>query len=412
MLCCRMRWANALMPDFLLPDLGEGLTEAEIIRWLVGIGDQVSVDQPVVEVETAKATVELPSPFAGTVRALHGTAGTSVSVGSALLTVDAATPADGGPVLVGYGISDATGRAKRSRRARESTSSPSLRVGVISPLVRRLAHDHGVDVRQVRGSGPDGIVLRHDVELVIARKVSDVAESTGTQRDEGQRTIPLRGARRTAADRLTRSRREIPEATVWVDVDATELLTARAELNANPDATPVSIVGLLARFAIAGLSRYPELNSRVEADQVVLLDRVNLGFAAQTDRGLVVPVVQDAQQLTTRSLSAAIARLTTGARSGSLTPRELTGGTFTINNYGVFGVDGSAAIINYPEVAILGLGRIMPRPWVVDGELRVRQIGELTLAFDHRACDGGVAGGFLRYVADCVESPVRVLADL
>ena len=407
-----MRWANALMPDFLLPDLGEGLTEAEIIRWLVGIGDQVSVDQPVVEVETAKATVELPSPFAGTVRALHGTAGTSVSVGSALLTVDAATPADGGPVLVGYGISDATGRAKRSRRARESTSSPSLRVGVISPLVRRLAHDHGVDVRQVRGSGPDGIVLRHDVELVIARKASDVAESTGTQRDEGQRTIPLRGARRTAADRLTRSRREIPEATVWVDVDATELLTARAELNANPGATPVSIVALLARFAIAGLSRYPELNSRVEADQVVLLDRVNLGFAAQTDRGLVVPVVQDAQQLTTRSLSAAIARLTTGARSGSLTPRELTGGTFTINNYGVFGVDGSAAIINYPEVAILGLGRIMPRPWVVDGELRVRQIGELTLAFDHRACDGGVAGGFLRYVADCVESPVRVLADL
>ena len=399
------------MPDFLLPDLGEGLTEAEIIRWLVEIGDQVSVDQPVVEVETAKATVELPSPFAGTVRALHGTAGTSVSVGSALLTVEAATPADGA-VLVGYGISDATGRTNRSRRARESRSAQSVRVGVISPLVRRLAHDHGVDVRQVRGSGPDGIVLRHDVESVIARQVSDVAESTGTPADEGQRTIPLRGARRTAADRLTRSRREIPEATVWVDVDATELLTARAELNANPDATPVSIVALLARFAIAGLSRYPELNSRVEADQVVLVDRVNLGIAAQTDRGLVVPVVHDAQQLTTRSLSAAIARLTTGARSGSLTPRELTGGTFTINNYGVFGVDGSAAIINYPEVAILGLGRIMPRPWVVDGELRVRQIGELTLAFDHRACDGGVAGGFLRYVADCVESPVRVLADL
>jgi 2-oxoisovalerate dehydrogenase E2 component (dihydrolipoyl transacylase) len=407
-----MRWANALMPDFLLPDLGEGLTEAEIIRWLVEIGDQVSVDQPVVEVETAKATVELPSPFAGTVRALHGTAGTSVSVGSALLTVDPAMPADGGLVLVGYGISDTTSRTQRSRRARESKSSPPVRIGVISPLVRRLAHEHGVDVRQVRGSGPDGIVLRHDIESVIARKASVAAEATGAQPDEDQRTIPLRGARRTAVDRLTRSRREIPEATVWVDVDATELLTARAELNATSDATPVSIVALLARFAIAGLSRYPELNSRVEADQVVLLDRVNLGFAAQTDRGLMVPVVQDAQQLTTRSLSAAIARLTTAARSGSLTPRELTGGTFTVNNYGVFGVDGSAAIINYPEVAILGLGRIMSRPWVVDRELTVRQIGQLTLAFDHRACDGGVAGGFLRYVADCVESPVRVLADL
>ncbi|HVD88130.1 MAG TPA: dihydrolipoamide acetyltransferase family protein [Jatrophihabitantaceae bacterium] len=400
------------MPDFLLPDLGEGLTEAEIIRWLVGIGDQVAVDQPVVEVETAKATVELPSPFSGTVQALHGATGDSVSVGAALLTVEAATPADGGPVLVGYGISDSAGRAKRSCPARERNSSTPPRAGVISPLVRRLAHDHGVDVRQVRGSGPDGIVLRHDVESVIARKAPDAGESTRAQSDSGPRTIPLRGARRTAVDRLSRSRREIPEATVWVDVDATELLTARAELNANPDATPVSIIGLLARFAIAGLGRYPELNSRVEADRVVLLDRVNLGFAAQTDHGLVVPVVQDAQQLTTRSLSAVIARLTASARSGSLTPRELTGGTFTVNNYGIFGVDGSAAIINYPEVAILGLGRIMPRPWVVDGELRVRQTGQLNLAFDHRACDGGVAGGFLRYVADCVESPVRVLADL
>jgi pyruvate dehydrogenase E2 component (dihydrolipoamide acetyltransferase) len=399
------------MPDFLLPDLGEGLTEAEIIRWLVRIGDQVAVDQPVVEVETAKATVELPSPFSGKVQALHGAAGDSVSVGAALLTVEAATPADGGPVLVGYGISDSAGRAKRSRVARERNSSTPSRAGVISPLVRRLAHDHGVDVRQVRGSGPDGIVLRHDIESVIARQAPDAGESTRAP-DNGQRTIPLRGARRTAVDRLSRSRREIPEATIWVDVDATELLTARAELNANPDTTPVSIVGLLARFAIAGLGRYPELNSRVEADRVVLVDGVNLGFAAQTDHGLMVPVVQDAQQLTTRSLSAAIARLTTSARSGSLTPRELTGGTFTVNNYGVFGVDGSAAIINYPEVAILGLGRIMPRPWVVDGELRVRHAGQLTLAFDHRACDGGVAGGFLRYVADCVESPVRVLADL
>ena len=400
------------MPDFLLPDLGEGLTEAEIIRWLVGIGDQVAVDQPVVEVETAKATVELPSPFSGTVQALHGAAGDSVSVGAALLTVEASTPpADGGPVLVGYGISDSAGRATRSRPARERNSSTPPRAGVISPLVRRLAHDHGVDVRQVRGSGPDGIVLRHDIESVIARQAPDAGESTRAP-DNGQRTIPLRGARRTAVDRLSRSRREIPEATVWVDVDATELLTARAELNANPDATPVSILGLLARFAIAGLGRYSELNSRVEADRVVLVDGVNLGFAAQTDHGLMVPVVQDAQQLTTRSLSAAIARLTTSARSGSLTPRELTGGTFTVNNYGVFGVDGSAAIINYPEVAILGLGRIMPRPWVVDGELRVRQTSQLTLAFDHRACDGGVAGGFLRYVADCVESPVRVLADL
>jgi pyruvate dehydrogenase E2 component (dihydrolipoamide acetyltransferase) len=257
--------------------------------------------------------------------------------------------------------------------------------------VRRLAHDQGVDVRQIRGSGPHGIVLRHDVESAIAQRAPAEAEAMPARPSGGQRTIPLRGARRTAADRLSRSRREIPEATVWVDVDATELLAARTVLAAGSDAGPVSIVALLARFAVAGLGRYPEL---------------------QTDHGLVVPVVHDAQRLATRSLSDQIARLTERARSGSLTPVELTGGTFTVNNYGVFGVDGSAAIINYPEVAILGLGRIMARPWVVDGTLQVRPVGQLTLAFDHRACDGGVAGGFLRYVADCVESPVRVLADL
>jgi 2-oxoisovalerate dehydrogenase E2 component (dihydrolipoyl transacylase) len=398
------------VPDFRLPDLGEGLTEAAIIRWLVALGDQVAVDQPVVEVETAKATVELPSPFAGTVRTLHGAVGETVAVGSSLLTIEAT--AASGQVLVGYGISDAAGRTRRSRPGRRGTNSTGSRTGVISPLVRRLAHDHGVDVRQVSGSGPHGIVLRHDVESVIAQNTSDAADAAPAQAPDEGRTIPLRGARRTAADRLSRSRREIPEATVWVDVDATDLLAARATLNANPDASPVSIVALLARFAIAGLARHPELNSRVEADQIVLLDHLHLGFAAQTDNGLVVPVVHDADRLTTRALSEAIGRLTVSARSGSLTPLELTGGTFTVNNYGVFGIDGSAAIINYPEVAILGLGRIMARPWVVGGELRVRQVGQLTLAFDHRACDGGTAGGFLRYVADCVESPVRVLGDL
>lgn len=399
------------MADFLLPDLGEGLTEAEIIRWLVAIGDQVAVDQPVIEVETAKATVELPCPFAGTVRALHGTAGDSVAVGTSLLTVEPGGPSQSGPVLVGYGIGDGAGRSRRTRLARGSGAG-APRAAVISPLVRRLAHDQGVDVRQIRGSGPHGIVLRHDVESAIAQRAPAEAEAMPARPSGGQRTIPLRGARRTAADRLSRSRREIPEATVWVDVDATELLAARAVLAAGSDAGPVSIVALLARFAVAGLGRYPELNSRVEADRIVLLDEVHLGFAAQTDHGLVVPVVHDAHRLATRSLSDQIARLTERARSGSLTPVELTGGTFTVNNYGVFGVDGSAAIINYPEVAILGLGRIMARPWVVDGTLQVRPVGQLTLAFDHRACDGGVAGGFLRYVADCVESPVRVLADL
>jgi pyruvate dehydrogenase E2 component (dihydrolipoamide acetyltransferase) len=190
------------------------------------------------------------------------------------------------------------------------------------------------------------------------------------------------------------------------------MLTGRSAMNARQPERPVSILALVARFAVLGLRRYPELNGRVEADEIVLPSGVQLGFAAQTDRGLVVPVVRDAHLLSARDLSAAIAELTSAARSATATPADLTGGTFTVNNYGVFGVDGSAAIINYPEVAILGLGRIIDRPWVVDGAVLVRKLAELTLAFDHRVCDGGTAGGFLRFVADCIESPVTALADL
>ena len=217
--------------------------------------------------------------------------------------------------------------------------------------------------------------------------------------------------RQAAADKLSRSRREIPEATVWVDVDATELVALRAELNADSAAPKISLLALLARFTIAALARYPELNGRIEGDEIVLDSAVHLGFAAQTDRGLMVPVLRDAHAATLEQLSVSLAERTARARDGKLTPGELTGGTFTINNYGVFGVDGSAAIINHPEVAILGIGRIIPRPWVVDGAVLPRQLTELTLAFDHRVCDGGTAGGFLRFIADCVESPASDAAE-
>jgi pyruvate dehydrogenase E2 component (dihydrolipoamide acetyltransferase) len=214
------------------------------------------------------------------------------------------------------------------------------------------------------------------------------------------------------AEKLSLSRRTIPEATVWVDVDATELLAARAQINAAHPDEPVSLLALLARFAVAAVQRHPELNARIDGDEIVIPDHVNLGFAAQTDRGLVVPVVHGAHRLTTRALSRAMGELTSSARTGSLAPHDVTGGTITVNNYGVFGVDGSAAIINHPEVAIIGMGRIIDRPWVVDGELAVRKVSQLTLAFDHRVCDGGTAGGFLRLIADCIEHPARALADL
>ncbi|HTB54484.1 MAG TPA: dihydrolipoamide acetyltransferase family protein [Trebonia sp.] len=437
------------VPDFLLPDLGEGLDEAEIIAWRVQAGDHVTVDQVIAEVETAKAVVELPVPYAGVVTALHAEPGSAVSVGQPLITVTADDPATGfrepgvvvpgqaaataaggagggeasGSVLVGYGTTATAARRRRGRRrvtgGAPPTSAPPARVGVISPLVRKQARDAGLDLAGLTGTGPAGVVSRQDVRRAIAERqrpavpaAPDAGTGLAALADDTERRIPLRGARRAAAEHVTRSRREIPEATVWVDVDATALVEARRELNTRDPARPVSLLALLARFAVLGLRRYPELNARVERDEIVMPGRVHLGFAAQTEHGLVVPVVQDAHLLSTRDLSARLAERTAAARERRLSPADLRGGTFTVNNYGVFGVDGSAAIINHPEVAILGMGRVIDRPWVVDGQLAVRKVTELTLAFDHRVCDGGTAGGFLRYVADCVESPVAAMGDM
>ncbi|MFD5553933.1 dihydrolipoamide acetyltransferase family protein [Streptomyces sp. NPDC127068] len=517
--------------EFKLPDLGEGLTEAEIVRWLVEVGDVVAVDQPVVEVETAKAMVEVPCPYGGVVTARFGEEGTELPVGAPLITVAVGAKAtevvpagatddphgtgpqgpDGPPgphdtdpsgtarttagsagfagsvgsagspggapaapsgdtasgnVLVGYGTAAAPARRRRVRRGALASAGstptplPAARgegpAPVISPLVRKLAREHGIDLAELAGSGPDGLILRADVEYALAarthlravpgqepapaagiptpprspaapaptrattpaapaippaaasaeRRPSAVGASGGTR-------IPLRGVRGAVADKLARSRREIPEATVWVDADATELLRARTAMNA-AGGPRISLLALLARICVAGLARHPELNATVDPDarEIVQFDAVHLGFAAQTPRGLVVPVVKDAHTRGAESLSTEVARLADRAREGALSPAELTGGTFTLNNYGVFGVDGSTPIINHPEAAMLGVGRIIPRPWVHEGELAVRQVVELTLTFDHRVCDGGTAGGFLRYVADCVEQPAVLLRTL
>jgi 2-oxoisovalerate dehydrogenase E2 component (dihydrolipoyl transacylase) len=437
------------MPDFLLPDLGEGLDEAEIIDWRVQVGDHVTVDQVIAEVETAKAAVEVPVPFAGVVAKLHASPGATVSVGQPLITVTADEPAAGfrepgvvtpqppapggepaeeasGSVLVGYGTTAAMSRRRRGARQgaaaapRAGIPAPPASgrhrtVAVISPLVRKMARDAGLDLASITGTGPAGVISRQDVRQAIADRVPRQQPAPAVQADSTEATerrIPLRGARRAAAELVTRSRREIPEATVWVDVDATGMVEARRELNARDPARPVSLLALLARFAVLGLHRFPELNARVEQDEIVVPERVHLGFAAQTEHGLVVPVVHDAHRLSTRDLSARLAERITAARERRLSPAELRGGTFTVNNYGVFGVDGSAAIINHPEVAILGMGRVIDRPWVIDGQLTVRAVTELTLAFDHRVCDGGTAGGFLRYVADCIESPTTAIGDM
>lgn len=504
--------------EFKLPDLGEGLTEAEIVRWLVQVGDVVAIDQPVVEVETAKAMVEVPCPYGGVVTARFGEEGTELPVGAPLLTVAVGPSASGtepegsGNVLVGYGTAAPPARRRRVRptgptavpgrqspggpadgsddrvtpspgrgplrqgatgatagaaspsmphgtagphatapgwvgsEATAVADAPTVRAGggvgpvpVISPLVRRLARENGLELRELTGSGPDGLILRADVEYALrAAAVQGQAPHTPTEphsrvtpapaapplsgppasmapapAPQGGTRIPLRGVRGAVADKLSRSRREIPDATCWVDADATELMRARTAMNA-ASGPKISLLALLARISTAALTRFPELNSTVDMDarEIVRLDRIHLGFAAQTDRGLVVPVVRDAQARDAEALSPEFARLTESARTGTLTPGELTGGTFTLNNYGVFGVDGSTPIINHPEAAMLGVGRIVPKPWVHEGELAVRQVVQLSLTFDHRVCDGGTAGGFLRYVADCVEQPAVLLRNL
>lgn len=494
---------------FLLPDLGEGLTEAEIVRWLVAVGDVVAVDAPVAEVETAKSIVEVPSPYAGVVAELHGPAGSTIDVGKPLITIGILAPAaetyreeeqaGSGNVLIGYGTPEGETTGRRRRRKTFASNGAEARghagaagaVGamgavsaagaagamgavvvddsavalagatgtrvplVISPLVRRIARDAGVDLRQVTGSGAGGLIVRKDVDAAVGaleqagaaataaaaengsargtetdRKTATAAETgvvaerkTATAAESGAATertgLPelrrtaMSGFRKAVAATLSRSRAEIPEATTWVDVDATALIELRESLRTAADAGP-GLLALMARFVVAGLQKYPELNGFVdtEREELVQYDGINLGLAAQTERGLVVPAVANAHALTTRGLDAEIRRLTASARDGRLTTRELSCGTFTLNNYGSFGVDGSAAIINHPQVAILGVGRIIDRPWVVDGELAIRKLTQLSLVFDHRVCDGGVAAGFLRFVADAFESPTSAFADL
>ncbi|WP_328920256.1 2-oxo acid dehydrogenase subunit E2 [Streptomyces sp. NBC_00208] len=413
--------------DFVLPDLGEGLLEAEIVRWLVADGDPVAVDQPVVEVETAKAVVELPCPYAGVVSHVYGGEGDVLAVGHPVIAVrvdesadlpgpaaDEALPAGGsGSVLVGYGTRETPRRpgasAARLGSRPAAVSAAAANPGpipVISPLVRQLARRHGLDLRTVTGTGSDGLILRCDVDAAIHRKEEAVPGAHVGVR------VPLRGRRAAAAAQFTRSRREIPDATCWVEADATALVEARVVLAAQ-GGSPIGLFALLARICVTGLARYPQLNASVDTErgEIIQWPQVHLGFAAQSDRGLTVPVVRDAHLMDTARLAGELARLTRAAREGALTPAEVAGGTFTLNNYGVFGVDGSTPILNHPEAAMLGVGRITDKPWVHKGELAVRKTVQLSFTFDHRVCDGADAGGFLRYVADCVEQPLRLLRE-
>ena len=444
--------------QFLLPDLGEGLTEAEIVSWLVAPGDTIVVDQPVVEVESAKSIVELPSPYAGRVETLHAAQGDVVQKGSPLLTIAATAGMPGGAaaeaqspspelvpgtalrsdvgqpdtgsgaVLIGYGTRESTMKLKRPEGGRfgrfgrsagavapavaaAPAADSALHVGahrspVISPLVRRYAREHGIDASQLVGTRTGSLVRREDVDAAIA--AGGPAPASGSEL-----RIPITGLRKLVGERLSQSRRIIPEATIWLDVDATELMLTRERLQ-KKTGERFSLTTLIARFVVSGLKQYPVLNSSVDdaAGEIVQHAAINLGIAAQTPRGLMVPVVHGTQDLTTTQLRDGIAALVAASEKGNFAPADLADGTFTLNNYGAFGVDGSTPIINYPEVAMLGIGRVMDRPWVVDGQLAVRKVVTLSFVFDHRVCDGDVASGFLTYVARCVEEPLLLLSNV
>ena len=433
---------------FLLPDLGEGLTEAEVVRWLVTVGDEVVVDQAVVEVETAKSIVEVPTPYAGRVSELHGEEGAAVDVGGPLISIESgvavAAPtsarpveaaeqyreeeqAGSGNVLIGYGTPEGGGGGRRRRAQKTAPIRPQAETPeedrraprVTSPLVRRMAREAGVSILGITGTGIDGLITRNDVQVAIdvadsapVIQVSPPMNDGRTGLAASQRT-PMAGFRKAVATALSRSRSEIPEATVWVDVDFTELFARRDAAKAAGKPVP-GLLAYLARFTVAALRVHPELNGEVDSanDELIQYAGINLGLAVQTDRGLLAPAVLNAHLLTTAELNTEIRRVTEAAREGRATQAELTAGTFTLNNYGAFNVDGSAAIINHPQVAILGFGRVIDRAWVVNGELAVRKIAQMSFVFDHRVCDGGTAAGFMRVVADAIESPASAIANL
>lgn len=454
---------------FLLPDVGEGLTEAEIVSWRVAPGDTVAVNDVLVEIETAKSLVELPSPFAGVVGDVLAAEGDTVAVGAAIITIagaDAAAPpttagqsehgapaeaaaAGGdGAVLVGYG----TGGQVQSRRrvvapAEQAERKVAASVGVVAkPPIRKLARDLGVDLADVVPSGAAGEVTREDVmkrasQASVFRNIETpewgevreetipvgagdaapavevrAAEPVARVSDDGrEESIPVKGVRKATSSAMVRSAYSAPHVSVWTDVDATRTMELVKRLKASPDFADIKVSPLLimARAVIWAVRRTPMVNAAwVDTDdgaQITVRRYVNLGIAAATPRGLLVPNIKDAQDLNLRGLAKALERLTLTAREGKTSPADQTGGTITITNIGVFGMDAGTPIINPGEAGIVALGTIRQKPWVVDGEVRPRWVTTVAGSFDHRVIDGDGMSRFIADVASVLEEPALLL---
>jgi 2-oxoisovalerate dehydrogenase E2 component (dihydrolipoyl transacylase) len=427
--------------DFLLPDLGEGLEEAEVVTWRVAEGEKIELNQPLVEVNTAKALVEIPSPFEGVVTKLHAAEGDVVEVGKPLVTIDvggqaggegaapadrtagdgepleASSPAEAAlegvqeaqetpprrrPMLVGYGVAEDEEPAEQASPVAAQPDSEQAGPVAASPPVRRKAKQLGVDLASVEGSGPSGRVTREDVERA-AQGTGDVPRESPAREAE---RIPVRGTRRLIAEKMARSAREIPHVTTFLTVDAHWLEEYRRELTAD-SGERVSALPVIVRALAEVVRDHPKLNASFDADrnEIVLYPECNVGIATDTDRGLLVPVVKDVRGKGIGQLARDIAELARAAREGKIGADQMSGGTITITNVGSFGAEFGTPIINHPEGAILATGVAELRALVVDGEVVARPAMTLSLSFDHRLLDGAEAGRALKALGDFLESP-------
>jgi pyruvate dehydrogenase E2 component (dihydrolipoamide acetyltransferase) len=439
------------MPDseFLLPDVGEGLTEAEIVAWRVAPGDTIAVNQILVEIETAKSLVELPSPFEGVVSALLVEEGQTVDVGTPIITVGGASAAPVGildaevtaevadtaasisaeekapATLVGYGASSHTGSRRRRGASAPAAAAASAPVAhrpasvpaaaasavIAKPPIRKLAKDLDVDLVDVEGTGLAGEITREDVvrhakQASVFRNIETPAWS-----DEREEKIPVKGVRKAIATAMVQSAFAAPHVSVFVDVDATRTMEFVKRLKASTDFAGIRVSPLLivAKALIWAVRRNPTVNSSWTDKEITVHHYVNLGIAAATPRGLLVPNVKDAQDLSLLQLAQALEDLTITARDGKTQPAEMANGTITITNVGSFGMDTGTPILNPGEAAILAMGTIKQKPWIVDGEVRSRFVTTVAGSFDHRIVDGDVASRFIADVASIIEEPALLL---
>ncbi|MDA9616567.1 2-oxo acid dehydrogenase subunit E2 [Alphaproteobacteria bacterium] len=393
---------------FHLPDAGEGLTEAEIVRWLVEPGDSVSVNQMVVEIETAKATVELPIPWAGVVSEIHEKIGAIVPVGARVISIETQVQSQRDPVLVGYGVKEGASLTRRTRKQAPTDSpmelTPNSSRVTAKPLVRKFAKDKGIDLSTLIGTGPNGEVTREDVQAALGGGVVPPSVS----HDHAGERIPVRGVQRLMAEAMVASAFTAPHVTEWVEVDMSRTLEVvdKIKTRSNERITPFVLVSAA---LIRAAQKYPRINSSwidtKEGADVLIHPNIHLGFATDTSKGLLVPVVRNANADNPIALSASITTQMNKARDGSASPSDLTGGTITVTNVGVFGVDGGTPIITPGQAAILAMGRIIHKPWVVDDSIVIRPIMQLTFSFDHRIIDGALGSRALASVASYLADP-------